>query len=574
MLFLMPPHNRPLISRFVSLVPLTGLEDGTGAGSEKLELEISRNETSHQESLALPPIPTLRNPTSNSGARHLHDTRRLDSTSHYLSLSPEYQGSPSSGTLCRWSSTDSKISTDPTSFSSAGSLSLPTSAEHLASPKDSAASRHPLSPKRAAFPKDSAASRHPASPKDETSRSNRVRPLSHIIPIHGASPTRPSGPAQRSAGVRRPQRRVSFGGTVRGPASGVAPSPARPTLTEHELTRHLASRKLLFPRGQRKQPLAAQDAMSDKSRNPQSINSFASAIDFGYGASSRFNSEAPTTLQQSMCPSPSFSKPKHKQFNSSTSSKNESSLFGKDFRSVTLRIPKPMNQSTVFQTLSQGTPLYDVVEIPVQRKWYGPSDLHYAFLKCIPLAAACLVLCTAFVAWGSYNIAEAATQNGVSWDETGDIIVGLFKVLIGLAGWVAVGLRLRVGLHFLSVGYNVFLVSHCVSSITQWLEWGLALGGATTKDQIPWVPTKGERIHMAWSCIALILLLTFSFLFIFGLLSSFKMVLAVGGTGWERLTYLEILEDQENQKFEEEKKLYESTVQSSLPPSASLNMLT
>eukprot|EP01055_Gregarina_sp_Pseudo9_P000465 Gregarina_sp_Pseudo_9__464@NODE_129_length_4108_cov_11_734824_g121_i0_p1_GENE_NODE_129_length_4108_cov_11_734824_g121_i0NODE_129_length_4108_cov_11_734824_g121_i0_p1_ORF_typecomplete_len472_score120_25_NODE_129_length_4108_cov_11_734824_g121_i016243039 len=229
-------------------------------------------------------------------------------------------------------------------------------------------------------------------------------------------------------------------------------------------------------------------------------------------------------------------------------------------RSVFLRIKRPVDGSTMIQTLTQGEPIFDTVEIPVIRKWIGPSDMHYAFLKVLPLAAACLLLSLVFVIWGATNIILVRIRGGsVTWEETGDLVVGIFKLLIGLAGILTIGLQLRMGLHFLSVGYNVFLVSHCVSFVTQWLEWGLALGGATTTDHVAWRPSRGERVFMAWSVIQVCLVLLLSFLFIFGLLSSLKMIMAVGGTGWEKQTYLEILERQArvsksglHQEFEEE----------------------
>lgn len=215
-------------------------------------------------------------------------------------------------------------------------------------------------------------------------------------------------------------------------------------------------------------------------------------------------------------------------------------------RSVYLKVRKPLtNDKTMINALTQGSDIFDTVEIPVIRKWIGPSDLHYAFLKCIPLAAACLILSLLFFAWGLTNIVMTCAQGGITWDETGDIVVGIFKILIGVSGIVTVAFKLKMGLHFLCVGYNVFLVSQTVSFITQWLEWGLALGGATTVDHIPWRPEQSEKLYMVWTVLQLVLMITISFLFIIGTLASMKMVVAVGGTGWEKKTYLEILEQQE-----------------------------
>eukprot|EP01053_Blabericola_migrator_P004772 Blabericola_migrator_1__4771@NODE_250_length_10882_cov_193_783819_g211_i0_p4_GENE_NODE_250_length_10882_cov_193_783819_g211_i0NODE_250_length_10882_cov_193_783819_g211_i0_p4_ORF_typecomplete_len496_score62_25_NODE_250_length_10882_cov_193_783819_g211_i0939410839 len=214
-----------------------------------------------------------------------------------------------------------------------------------------------------------------------------------------------------------------------------------------------------------------------------------------------------------------------------------------NLRSITLRLPRPPTDKTMINVFSKGETIFDTVEIPVVRKWVGPSDLHYAFLKCIPLAGGCLLLSVCFLAWGLCDILTTCLGgDGFTWDETGDLVVGIFKFSIGVAGLMAVVMKFRMGLHFLSVGFNVFLVSQCVSFITQWLEWGLAMAGVTTVDNVKWRPDTKEILYMIWSGLQLILTLGVSFLFIVGMLASLKMIAAVGGTGWERKTYLEILE--------------------------------
>eukprot|EP01056_Protomagalhaensia_sp_Gyna25_P005067 Protomagalhaensia_sp_Gyna_25__5066@NODE_573_length_3079_cov_89_017434_g443_i0_p1_GENE_NODE_573_length_3079_cov_89_017434_g443_i0NODE_573_length_3079_cov_89_017434_g443_i0_p1_ORF_typecomplete_len443_score61_56AWPM19/PF05512_11/0_083Ureidogly_lyase/PF04115_12/0_19_NODE_573_length_3079_cov_89_017434_g443_i0761404 len=334
----------------------------------------------------------------------------------------------------------------------------------------------------------------------------------------------------------------------------------RPTLTEQELSRSLAWRRKQMQQGHgvRYHPIESMPSSYQQTSPPAMSLSQGgpSALPRAAKKVSILALEKPRGSQSLPC--------QHPQRSAVAIGVKGSSIFGKSrrlsstpssrpnlsqtpgFRSITLKLPRAPTSANMLRTLEQGEPIFDTLEIPVVRKWYGPSDLHYAFLKCIPLAPSCLLLSVGFIVWGLTNVVQVCIdEDSITWQETGEIVVGVFKVIIGSAGVVGVLARLKAGMHFLSVGFNVFLVSQCVSFIGAWLEWGLAMGGATTADHEKWRPEPAEIVYMVWSCVKLVLIVSVSLLFIVGMLASMKMILAIGGTGWEKKTYLEILECQD-----------------------------
>ena len=163
------------------------------------------------------------------------------------------------------------------------------------------------------------------------------------------------------------------------------------------------------------------------------------------------------------------------------------------------------------------------------------------------------MLAVAFTVWGLYEIISTAVSPTIGWAEVGTMIMGSFKLVIAAGGFACVIKRWPMGSHLLYVGFNVYLVSTAVQFVTQWLEWLMALAGHTTDDGLPWKPTTEDILYMVGSTVIFVISMLISCCWVFGLLGSLKMVLSVGGTGWEKKNFVEICEELERNLLEEQK---------------------
>eukprot|EP00915_Cephaloidophora_sp_WS-2016_P001470 GHVH01002076.1.p1 GENE.GHVH01002076.1~~GHVH01002076.1.p1 ORF type:complete len:138 (+),score=16.39 GHVH01002076.1:233-646(+) len=118
-------------------------------------------------------------------------------------------------------------------------------------------------------------------------------------------------------------------------------------------------------------------------------------------------------------------------------------------------------------------------------------------------------------------------------------------------------------LDLLSVGVNVSLITFILLFVLHWIEWGQKLaegeivyystwppswestGEGTFAEMEPWIPTGTELGIMITVTITTVVGIVFT-CFQYGLGRSLKRIFEIGGTGFEGMSYLEILSWLEN----------------------------
>ncbi|EZG81191.1 putative transmembrane protein [Gregarina niphandrodes] len=187
---------------------------------------------------------------------------------------------------------------------------------------------------------------------------------------------------------------------------------------------------------------------------------------------------------------------------------------------------------------------------PASRFWLGPIDEYHCGLLIFPLALVSLVVALGMTSYGVWNIYDAVTSGGqLTWDETGDLFVGIFKTLIGVLSLCGVAFRWSLGIHSQVIGLHVLIVASFMNGILKSCEWTMAyLGYPHGLADGEWRPSASEVRFLLWYYGELVALVVGIPMFLAGPLLSLHKVLECGGSGWEYKNYLQVVWDLQVEK--------------------------
>lgn len=121
---------------------------------------------------------------------------------------------------------------------------------------------------------------------------------------------------------------------------------------------------------------------------------------------------------------------------------------------------------------------------PKSYHWIGPIDEYGVVGGCLPLSGGAIGVAVLFLAWGSYNIYEAASDDGqISFDDSSDIVVGVVKIIGACFGLVGIVLRWYVGVKGLIVSVQAFAAATVCSCVLRVCQWLMAYNGNTSRDE-------------------------------------------------------------------------------------------
>eukprot|EP01071_Lankesteria_metandrocarpae_P005776 Lankesteria_metandrocarpae@DN4125_c0_g1_i1.p1 len=154
-------------------------------------------------------------------------------------------------------------------------------------------------------------------------------------------------------------------------------------------------------------------------------------------------------------------------------------------------------------------------------------------LWCLPLQVASTCTGVVFLIVGITEICVSAIDDGFpTWELVGGVLLGVFRTAYGFTGLLT-GLLKRPELaQMLILGMHILVISRLVDIVCQWLE----LCGALQAEDFTI-----ERLVL--TTIFELLLVIFCFCWVLGIFNSLKLVLLVGGTGWECRNYQELQQD-------------------------------
>jgi len=172
-----------------------------------------------------------------------------------------------------------------------------------------------------------------------------------------------------------------------------------------------------------------------------------------------------------------------------------------------------------------------------------PKTNYGTFLCCLPLAFAAMILAGLFGFWSAWEISYAVTSRLFpNYATVSMLIFGIIKAIFAIFAVVAVITRHACLMNLCKTIFDVLIVICIVSFIYQWVVWGLALGGVTTENNVPWKPTNEDIANMVIVSIVNVIVVVLGY-WVLGLLGSLAKVYGVGGSGCERKNYTEIRED-------------------------------
>jgi len=178
----------------------------------------------------------------------------------------------------------------------------------------------------------------------------------------------------------------------------------------------------------------------------------------------------------------------------------------------------------------------------------GPNYQFSSIFGCIPLALSTLIIGICFLTHGIFiiTLAYLDIMNADIIEVIGITLCTSFELLAGGASFFAVFRKSQAAISMMVIGYNVVIVNILVEFVTQWIEWLVEMN-KSGPDQ--WKPEGRDVMYMTCYTAAILLLIVVSFFVVYGCLHSLKAVIAAGGTGWERKSYLDLFEEIEERAF-------------------------
>jgi len=178
----------------------------------------------------------------------------------------------------------------------------------------------------------------------------------------------------------------------------------------------------------------------------------------------------------------------------------------------------------------------------------GPSYQFATIFGCISLSLSTLIIGICFLIHGMYVIIMAYIDilHADVIEVIATTLCTSFELLAGGASFFAVFKKSQAGISMMVIGYNVVTVNILVAFVTQWIEWIVEMN---KKGPDKWIPNLNDILYMTCYTGLIILLIILSFFLVYGCLHSLKAVIAAGGTGWERKSYLDLFEEVEEKAF-------------------------
>eukprot|EP01053_Blabericola_migrator_P005500 Blabericola_migrator_1__5499@NODE_2805_length_2334_cov_48_613586_g1757_i0_p1_GENE_NODE_2805_length_2334_cov_48_613586_g1757_i0NODE_2805_length_2334_cov_48_613586_g1757_i0_p1_ORF_typecomplete_len413_score42_66Gate/PF07670_14/0_081YlbE/PF14003_6/0_2DUF2070/PF09843_9/10_NODE_2805_length_2334_cov_48_613586_g1757_i010322270 len=178
----------------------------------------------------------------------------------------------------------------------------------------------------------------------------------------------------------------------------------------------------------------------------------------------------------------------------------------------------------------------------LSRAHFGPSDCYARLWGFIPLGIACSLLGLGVMGWGFYNVLDGWAEDW-EWEGVALVFYGFFKIVFGSLVVAGVFFRVIIILYLASVFYDVFLASAIISYATSWIHWIMAFAGV---GQPPWRPSWNTGISMILrETVVVSMICLTSYGWFYGVLRSLRSIITAGGTGFESLTWYEVMAQQE-----------------------------
>lgn len=114
------------------------------------------------------------------------------------------------------------------------------------------------------------------------------------------------------------------------------------------------------------------------------------------------------------------------------------------------------------------------------------------------------------------------------------MIVGIVELICAILGIIGIISRIACMVKLLSLGFKIILMTVVFFFIMTWIGWIMDF----TKDP-KWKPNTEEIVWIVVYNVMNILFFICAY-FIFSLIASLAKVIQAGGTGWEKLNYIEI----------------------------------
>eukprot|EP01055_Gregarina_sp_Pseudo9_P000987 Gregarina_sp_Pseudo_9__986@NODE_1634_length_1437_cov_7_061516_g1514_i0_p1_GENE_NODE_1634_length_1437_cov_7_061516_g1514_i0NODE_1634_length_1437_cov_7_061516_g1514_i0_p1_ORF_typecomplete_len403_score120_25DUF4395/PF14340_6/4_5DUF4395/PF14340_6/1_5_NODE_1634_length_1437_cov_7_061516_g1514_i0571265 len=184
-----------------------------------------------------------------------------------------------------------------------------------------------------------------------------------------------------------------------------------------------------------------------------------------------------------------------------------------------------------------------ISDITLRRAHFGPSDRFAVLFGFVPLAVGTVLLASGMCAWGLADIVLGwPRESRWGWDGVSQLLYGFFKCIFGSLMMAGALTRSVLLLYLATVFFQVFVASLCISLVTSWATWLIAFAGI---NQPRWRPTWKDGINdMVSETLIALLCLFFSYGWFYGMLSSVRAVVVAGGTGFEKLTWFELMAQQ------------------------------
>eukprot|EP01068_Selenidium_serpulae_P002467 Selendium_serpulae@DN2480_c0_g1_i1.p1 len=166
-----------------------------------------------------------------------------------------------------------------------------------------------------------------------------------------------------------------------------------------------------------------------------------------------------------------------------------------------------------------------------------PRKDYSTFFCCLPLALG-VIFIAAFVIWsGAWDIYLAVISTYFP-DPFAimTLIYGSLKVMFGVFAIVGIALKNGPMVHANICVFYIMIILFAIFFAIQWVGWIIDMTA-----EPPWIPNTAEIVLMTVYSLCAVMAFICAY-WIMSLFASCAAILEVGGSGWERLTYQQILD--------------------------------